>query len=59
MARYNKIFAGPATQVTPQVAEAPASSAIMPGSIVVLTAGKFALAGAATVGKVLLISGKN
>lgn len=54
MARYNKIFAGPVTQVTPQVAEAPASAAILPGSIVVLTAGKFALAGAATVGKVYI-----
>ncbi len=58
MARYNKIFAGPATQVTPQVAEVPASVAIIPGSIVVLTADKYALAGVDTVGKVYIAQDK-
>lgn len=52
MARYNKIYAGPATQVTPQVRELPAAASTVPGSLVVVTAGKFALAGATTVGKV-------
>lgn len=54
MARYNKIFAGPATQVTPQVVERPASEAITPGSLLIITSGEFALAGAATTGKMYL-----
>jgi len=54
MARYNKIFAGPVTQVTPQVLELPADVAILPGSIIVPVAGEFALAGATTTGKVYI-----
>lgn len=54
MARYNKIYAGPVTEVTPQVQEAPAAADTLPGCLVVLTAGEFALAGAATVGKVFI-----
>ena len=52
MARFNKIYAGPVTQVTPQVRELPADVAITPGQLIVATAGEFALATAATVGKV-------
>lgn len=52
MARVNKVFAGPATRNSPQVRELPAAAAITPGRIIVATAGAFALAGAATVGKV-------
>lgn len=55
MARYNKIYAGPFTEVTPQVQELPAASGgVTPGTLVVMTAGTFALAGAATVGKVFV-----
>lgn len=53
MARYNKIFLGPATQVTPQVREAPAADAnIKPGNLIVLSSGKFTRAAATTIGKV-------
>lgn len=52
MARFNKIFAGPVTQVTPQVREAPAATAITPGQLIVLSSGEFTPAGATTVGKV-------
>lgn len=52
MARFNKIFAGPVTQVTPQVREAPAAAAITPGQLIVLSSGQFTPAGATTVGKV-------
>lgn len=41
MARYNKIFAGPFTEATPQVLEAPANIAITPGTIATLSSGKF------------------
>lgn len=52
MARYNKIFLGPAEKNKPQVQELLAAAALKPGRLLVITAGKFALAGAATVGKV-------
>ncbi len=52
MARFNKIYLGPVSEPLPQVREALASVAITPGLLVVVTAGEFALAGAATVGKV-------
>jgi hypothetical protein len=52
VARYNKIFLGPATEVTPQVRELIADVAILPGRLMVITAGKWALAAATTVGKV-------
>lgn len=52
MARFNKIYAGPVTQVTPQVREAPAAAAITPGQLIVLSSGEFTPAGATTVGKV-------
>lgn len=42
MARYNKIFAGPATEVTPQVEEAPCNVALTPGMIITRNgSGKF------------------
>jgi len=52
MARYNKIYAGPSSEVLPQVMELPAAASTLPGSAVVVTSGEFALAGATTVGKV-------
>ena len=54
MARYNKIYAGPVTEVTPQVTEAPASVAITPGTAIVLSAGEFAVAGASTNEKIFI-----
>ncbi len=55
MARYNKIFLGPAEEVKPQVNELLASVALKPGRLVVITAGKWALAGAATIGKIWIV----
>lgn len=55
MARYNKIFLGPAEKVKPQVQEALGDVALLPGLLVVLSSGKWVLAGAATVGKVWLV----
>ena len=55
MARYNKIYAGPVTEVMPQVQELPAAASTLPGCAVVMTAGEFALAGAATVGKIYVV----
>lgn len=55
MARYNKIFLGPVDKPRPQVLEAQASVALLPGRFAVLSSGKFALAGATTVGKAWLI----
>lgn len=52
MSRYNKIFAGPWREAQPQAIEALASEDILPGAIVVMNGGKFALADAATRGKV-------
>jgi hypothetical protein len=55
MARYNKIFLGPVTKPKPDVRELIASVALKPGRLVVISTGKFALAGASTVGKVWLV----
>lgn len=55
MPRYNKIFLGPVEKSKPQVRELLASVALKPGRLAVITAGAFALAGAATVGKMWLI----
>jgi hypothetical protein len=55
MARYNKIFLGPVEKNKPQVREALANVALKPGRLVVMSSGKFALAGATTVGQVLLV----
>lgn len=55
MARYNKIYAGPFTEAKPQVREALAAASTLPGCLVTINgAGKFALATAATVGKVFV-----
>lgn len=55
MARYNKIFAGPAHMTLPQVQEAPCGASLLPGSLVVLSTGEWAYAGTSTVGKVWLL----
>lgn len=55
MARFNKIYAGPATQATPQVQEARAAAATLPGLAVMLNgAGLFAIAGAASNAKLFV-----
>lgn len=48
MARYNTIFAGPDSENLPQAEEAIASVDVLPGLLVTLTAGQFALGVAAT-----------
>lgn len=55
MARYNKIFLGPVEKVKPQVREFIGDVALLPGSLVVLSGGKWVLAGAATIGKVWIV----
>jgi hypothetical protein len=57
MARYNKIFAGPAQANLPQVHEAlvNAGAGLLPGSVVVLSSGEWVYAGTSTVGKVWLL----
>lgn len=55
MARFNKIFLGPVTNVKPDVRELLASAALKPGRLVVITTGKWALAAATTIGKVWLV----
>lgn len=46
MARFNKIYAGPVTQVTPQVQERICAAAILPGTAMVESGANFAQAGA-------------
>lgn len=55
MARYNKIFLGPVEKNKPQVRELLAAAALKPGRLAVISSGKFALAGASTIGKLWLI----
>lgn len=56
MARYNKIFAGPTSENTPQIHEAVSAVAVKPGRLVVNSAGAFALAGATTKGRMFVVS---
>ncbi len=55
MPRFNKIYLGPAEEVKPQVNELLASAALLPGRLVVIASGKWALAAATTVGKVWIV----
>lgn len=55
MARYNKIFLGPEQENHPQVRELIGDVALKPGLLVVISSGKWVLAGASTVGKVHLV----
>lgn len=55
MARFNKIFLGPVQKTLPQVKELIGDVALTPGCLVVISSGKWALAGATTVGKVWIV----
>ena len=46
MARFNKIYAGPVTEVTPQVQERICAAAVLPGIGLVESGSAFAIAGA-------------
>lgn len=52
MARYNKIYAGPVTEPTPQVQERICTAAVLPGIGLVESGDNFAVAGANTLAKV-------
>jgi hypothetical protein len=52
MARYNKIYAGPVSEVLPQVQERICAAAILPGTALVESGANFAQAGAASNAKI-------
>jgi hypothetical protein len=54
MARYNKIFAGPFTEATPQVQERICTAAILPGTALIESGANFAQAGANAAGKIYI-----
>lgn len=54
MARFNKIFAGPVTENTPQVQERICTAAILPGTALVESGANFAQAGANAAGKIYI-----
>lgn len=54
--RYNKIYAGPATEVLPQVVEAVAGPAdVAPGQVVTFVNGEFDQAGVATLTQLFVV----
>ncbi|MGR9274708.1 hypothetical protein ACU8KI_08860 [Rhizobium leguminosarum] len=55
MARYNKIYGGPAEEVKPQVHEAICATSVLPGTAVVRTAGAFVAAVAASKGRMFVV----
>lgn len=55
MARFNKIYAGPATETLPQVQELPAAAETLPGTFVVMTGGEFVAATAGASGKLFVV----
>lgn len=54
MARYNKIYAGPVSEVLPQVQERVCAAAILPGTALVESGSAFAQAGAASNAKIYI-----
>ncbi len=54
MTRYNKIFAGPFTEATPQVQERICAAAILPGTALIESGANFAQAGAASNAKIYI-----
>lgn len=55
MARYNKIFGGPASETLPQAHEALCDTAVLPGTMTVRTAGKFVPATASSKGRLFIV----
>ena len=55
MARYNKIFAGPVSENVPQTREAPADVALLPGTFVVESGGKFVYATTNVAGDIYVV----
>lgn len=55
MARFNKIYAGPVTEVTPQVQERICAASVLPGTAVIASGADFAQAGASTNAKVYIV----
>lgn len=55
MARFNKIYIGPVSETLPQVRERKSAVALLPGRLVVETAGAWALAGATTKGRIHIV----
>lgn len=55
MARFNKIFAGPFTEATPQVQERVLNGAYLPGTAVIESSGNFAQAGANSGEKLFIL----
>ncbi len=54
MPRYNKVYAGPVTQVSPQVQERVCAAAILPGTALIESGANFAQAGANALTKVYI-----
>ncbi|KQV31134.1 hypothetical protein [Rhizobium sp. Root1204] len=54
MARYNKVFAGPVSEVLPQVQERLCAAAILPGTALVESGTSFAQAGANALTKIYI-----
>lgn len=54
MPRYNKIYAGPVTEPTPQVQERICAAAVLPGIALVESGSNFAVAGANAAAKVFI-----
>lgn len=54
MPRFNKIYAGPFTEATPQVQERICAAAILPGTALVESGNNFAQAGAASNAKLFI-----
>lgn len=55
MPRYNKIFAGPFTEATPQVQEAILNGAYVPGTFLIWSSGNFAQAAANSLLKLFIL----
>lgn len=55
MPRYNKIFAGPYTEATPQVQEAILNGAYVPGTFLIWSSGNFAQAAANSLLKLFIL----
>lgn len=55
MPRYNKIYGGPVQEVMPQVHEAICDTAVLPGTGVVRTSGKFVPANASSKGRMFIV----